>query len=255
MNPVFQGLLTILIGVGGIFAYFVLSNMLLDKVLFPAKGPNASRNINRANLIRPWLFLAPTIIALSLYLVYPVIGSFIRSLYNRSGDQFIGFGNYSSLIASPDFRTAFMNNVLWALFVPAVSTFLGLVIAQLTDKLSWGNIAKSIIFMPMAISFVGASLIWKFVYAIDPNLGIINAVRDWAGMAPLDVLQLGFWNNFFLMAILIWVQTGFAMVILSAALRGIPEETIEAAVIDGANPFQIFMKIQVPQVVGTIIVV
>ncbi|WP_394154913.1 carbohydrate ABC transporter permease [Loktanella salsilacus] len=255
MNPVFQGLLTILIGVGGIFAYFVLSNMLLDKVLFPAKGPNASRNINRANLIRPWLFLAPTIVALSLYLVYPVVGSFIRSLYNRSGDQFIGLGNYTSLMASGDFRTAFVNNVLWALFVPAVSTFLGLVIAQLTDKLAWGNIAKSIIFMPMAISFVGASLIWKFVYAIDPNLGIINAIRAAMGLNPLDVLQLAFWNNFFLMAILIWVQTGFAMVILSAALRGIPEETIEAAIIDGANPFQIFMKIQVPQVTGTIVVV
>ncbi|MBS1300887.1 sugar ABC transporter permease [Loktanella sp. SALINAS62] len=256
MNPVFQGLITIAVGVGGIFVYFIASNAFLDKVLFPAKGPNASRNINRANTIRPWLFMAPTIIALSLYLVYPVIGSFIRSLFNRSGDEFVGFSNYTTMFASSEFRTAFWNNVLWALVVPSVSTFLGLLIAQLTDKLRWGNIAKSLIFMPMAISFVGASLIWKFVYAIDPELGVINAIRvNMFGASPLDVLQIAFWNNLFLMVILIWVQTGFAMVILSAALRGIPEETIEAAIIDGANPFQIFFRIQVPQVTNTIIVV
>jgi alpha-glucoside transport system permease protein len=109
--------------------------------------------------------------------------------------------------------------------------------------------------MPMAISFVGASLIWKFVYANDPDIGIINAVRDYFGMSPIDVLQIPFWNNFFLMVILVWIQTGFAMVILSAALRGIPEETVEAAIIDGANPFQIFFKIKVPQIKGTIVVV
>ena len=255
MNPILQGLVTIVIGVGGCFAYFTLSNLLLDRVIFPASGPNASRNINRASRVRPWLFLLPTILALSLYLAYPVIGSFIRSLYNRTGEEFIGLGNYTSLIGSSEFRIAFFNNVLWALFVPAAATFLGLVIAQLTDKLRWGNIAKSIIFMPMAISFVGASLIWKFVYANDPDIGLINAVRDMFGLGAVDVLQLPFWNNFFLMVLLIWVQTGFAMVILSAALRGIPEETIEAAIIDGANPFQVFMRIQVPQITATIVVV
>ena len=107
----------------------------------------------------------------------------------------------------------------------------------------------------MAIRFVGASLIWKFVYANDPDIGIINAVRDSMGLDPVDVLQLPFWNNFFIMFILVWIQTGFAMVILSAALRGIPEETVEAAIIDGANPFQVFFKIKVPQIMGTIVVV
>ncbi len=255
MNPALQGLVTIFIGVGGCMAYFYVSNLILDKVIYPAKGPNISQNINRANLVRPWLFLLPVIILLTLYLVYPVVGSFVRSLYNRSGDEFIGLGNYSSLIGSSDFRVAFFNNALWALVVPALSTFLGLVIAQLTDRLSWGNIAKSIIFMPMAISFVGASLIWKFVYAPDPDIGLINAILTSFGMEAVDVLQIPFWNNLFLMVLLIWVQTGFAMVILSAALRGVPEETIEAAIIDGANPFQVFFKIQVPQIVATIIVV
>ena len=255
MNPMLGGLVTICLGVGGCLGYFYGANLILDKILFPARGPNAGKNINRANIVRPWLFVLPAISLLSLYLVYPVVGSLFRSLYNRSGDQFIGFGNYYQLFSEIAFRSAALNNALWALCVPAITTFLGLLIAQLTDRLRWGSIAKSIIFMPMAISFVGASLIWRFVYDNDPRVGVLNAIRDLAGFAPLDPLQIPYWNNFFLMVILIWIQTGFAMVILSAALRGIPEETIEAAVIDGANPFQIFLKIKVPQIMNTILVV
>jgi len=255
MNPIIQGIVTIVVGVGGCVGYFYLANTVLDRVIFPARGKDAGRNINRANAVRPWLFLFPAMFALGLYLVYPVFGSFVRSLYNRAGDEFIGLGNYTSLFADETFRSAFFNNFLWVLVVPAMATFLGLLVAQLTDRLKWGNVAKSLIFMPMAISFVGASLIWKFVYANDPDIGIINAVRDSFGLNPLDPLQVPFWNNFFLMVILIWIQTGFAMVILSAALRGIPEETVEAAIIDGANPFQIFFKIKVPQIMGTIVVV
>ncbi|WP_298836649.1 carbohydrate ABC transporter permease [uncultured Roseobacter sp.] len=256
MSPLVQGLLTIFIGVGGCVGYFFLSNLILDKVIFPARAENPGLNINRANLVRPWLFLFPAMAALGLYLVYPVVGSFWRSLYNRSGDEFIGFGNYATMFSDDGFQVALFNNFLWVLIVPASATFLGLLVAQLTDRLKWGNIAKSLIFMPMAISFVGASLIWKFVYANNADIGLINALRDFFGAEePLDVLQVRFWNNFFLMFILIWIQTGFAMVILSAALRGIPEETVEAAIIDGANPFQVFFKIKVPQIMGTIVVV
>jgi alpha-glucoside transport system permease protein len=255
MSPLLQGILTVIIGVGGCIAYFWTSNFVLDRYIFPAKGPDAGRNINRANALRPWLFMLPAILALGLYLVYPVFGSFWRSLFNRAGTEFVGLGNYGLLFGDGEFRQALFNNFLWVLFVPAMATFLGLLVAQLTDRLSWGNIAKSLIFMPMAISFVGASLIWKFVYAVDPEIGIINAIRDGIGLAPLDPLQVGFWNNFFLMFILVWIQTGFAMVILSAALRGVPEETIEAAIIDGASPVQIFFKIKVPQIMGTIVVV
>lgn len=255
MSPVLQGLITVIVGVGGCVGYFFLSNLILDKVIFPPKPGDKGRNFNRATLVRPWLFLFPALFALSLYLIYPVIGSFWRSLYNRAGDEFIGFGNYQVMFADSAFQTAFANNLMWVLVVPAGATFLGLLVAQLTDRLWWGNIAKSLIFMPMAISFVGASLIWRFVYANDADIGILNAIRDFAGLGAIDVLQIPFWNNFFLMAILIWVQTGFAMVILSAALRGIPEETIEAAIIDGANPLQVFFKIKVPQIMGTIVVV
>ena len=256
MSPILQGILTILIGVVGCVGYFYGSNWVLDKVIYPAKGPNIGRNINRANAIRPWLFLFPAMFALGLYLVYPVVGSFWRSLFNRSGEEFILFGNYATLVADDGFRRAIFNNILWCLFVPAAATFFGLITAQLTDRLSWGNVAKSLIFMPMAISFVGASLIWRFVYANDFDLGLLNNIRQLFGAeSPVDVLQVPFWNNFFLMVILIWIQTGFAMVILSAAIRGIPEETIEAAIIDGANPFQIFFRIKVPQIMGTIVVV
>lgn len=255
MSPVLQGALTILLGVGGCVGYFLASNMVLDRVLYPPKGPDAGRNINRANAIRPWLFLLPAMLALGLYLVYPVAASFYRSLFDRLGGEFIGFGNYISLANDGEFRRAVLNNLLWVLVVPAMATFLGLIIAQLTDRLKWGAIAKSLIFMPMAISFVGASLIWRFVYANRPEIGIINAMRDFFGLVPIDVLQIPFWNNFFLMVILVWIQTGFAMVILSAALRGIPEETIEAAIIDGANPVQVFFRIKVPQIMGTIMVV
>jgi alpha-glucoside transport system permease protein len=256
MNPMVQGLVTIVVGVGGCIGYFYAANMVLDRVLYPASGPNAGANINKANRIRPWLFLLPAILALGLYLVYPVIGSFYRSLFDRSGFNFIGLGNYGALLDDAEFRMSLRNNFLWILVVPAMSTFFGLLAAQLTDRLSWGNIAKSLIFMPMAISFVGASLIWKFVYANNFDIGLINAIRGLLGASqPVDVLQIPFWNNFFLMFILIWIQTGFAMVILSAALRGIPEETVEAAVLDGANAFQIFFKIKVPQIMGTIVVV
>ncbi len=256
MPPVIQGVITILVGVFGCVAYFYLSNWVLDRVIFPAKGPNPGRNINRANLVRPWLFLFPALFALGLYLAYPVVGSFYRSLFDRAGTEFIGLGNYIDLFNESGFRTAVFNNFLWLLVVPALATSFGLAAAQLTDRLSWGNVAKSLIFMPMAISFVGASLIWKFVYANTADIGLINAVRDLLGAdRPVDVIQIPFWNNFFLMFILIWIQTGFAMVILSAALRGIPEETIEAAIIDGAGPFRLFFSIKVPQIMGTIVVV
>jgi len=263
MHPAIQGLITIVIGVGGCVGYFYFSNMLLDKVLFPAKGPHAGRNINRANMIRPWLFLFPALFVLGLYLTYPVIETLRLSLTDRvpgGGYTFVGLDNYAQMFGEPKFWEAMRNNMLWLVVVPAAATGFGLLAAQLTDRISWGNLAKSLIFMPMAISFVGAAVIWKLVYDARPidqeQIGILNAVYlALGGAEPQQWLTIPFWNNFFLMAVLIWIQTGFAMVILSAALRGIPEETVEAAIVDGAGPFQIFFKIKVPQIMGTIVVV
>ncbi|MEL6609998.1 MAG: sugar ABC transporter permease [Pseudomonadota bacterium] len=261
MHPAVLGLVTIAVAVVSCVGYFYLSNLFLDKVLFPAKGPNAGRNINRANMIRPWLFLFPAFAALSLYLAYPVFETLRLSLLDRdAGDAFVGLANYQQMVQEPKFWEAVRNNLLWLIVVPAASTAFGLLVAQLTDRLSWGNIAKSLIFMPMAISFVGAAVIWKLVYEARPieteQIGVLNAILVSLGATePVTFLTVPFWNNFFLMIILIWIQTGFAMVILSAALRGIPEETIEAAIVDGANPFQIFFKIKIPQIVPTIVVV
>ncbi len=334
MNTAIQGLI-IIIGIGGCLAYFYLSNQLLDKVLFPPRGENAGRNINRANMIRPWLFIFPAIFVLGVYMVYPVFESLRLSLTDRDlGDAFVGLANYQQLFSDPKFREAMRNNILWLIVVPATCTAFGLLFAQLTDRIAWGNIARTIIFMPMAISWVGASVVFMLLYDIRPVAGVLNAVwmqfeggvgsflflrifpaiillgfaavatyvcylflrpffipeerkggiisaalRAVAGaaaaylavLALLNVIDvftitlpygkpqvwktIPFWNNFFLMAVMIWVQTGLAMVILSAALRGIPQETVESAIIDGATPFQLFFRIKIPQIVGTIVVV
>ncbi len=263
MTPALQGLITILIGVGGCVGYFYFSNLLLDKVLYPARGPNIGRNIARANLIRPWLFLAPALVALGLYLAYPVWETLRLSLTERvpgGGAVWVGLDNYRQMASEPKFWEAMRNNMMWLLVVPALSTGFGLLAAQLTDRIGWGNPAKAMIFMPMAISFVGAAVIWKLIYDTRPveqeQIGVLNALYlALGGEAPVTWLTIPFWNNFFLMAVLVWIQTGFAMVILSAALRGIPEETVEAAIVDGASPWQIFFRIKVPQITGTIVVV
>jgi alpha-glucoside transport system permease protein len=332
MEAALLGLLTIVVGVGGCLGYFFFSNQLLDKVIFPATGPNAGRNINRANLVRPWIFVFPAFLALGLYLVYPVFATLWYSVTDRSQDNaFVGLANYQQMFKEPKFWEAMRNNMLWLIIVPAASTAFGLLVAQLTDRLKWGNLAKSLIFMPMAISFVGASVISKLIYDTRPvdqsQIGVMNAVwlqfdggigsilflkiipfvilMCFAGLCAffcwsllatirekggamlrglgilimavfgLSFLSLAFgaatkvlpygepqtwltipgWNSILLMIVLIWIQTGFAMVILSAALRGVPEETIEAAIVDGANPFQVFFKIKMPQISTTIVVV
>ena len=258
MEQVLTALATIVVGVFGCVAYFYLSNIALDAV-FPPRGPKAGKNINRASAIRPWLFLGPAIILLSLYLVYPVFNSIWLSFHDASGEEFIGLDNYIWMIGDDKFQESMRNNILWLIVVPAASTFLGLIAAAVTDRIRWGNLAKSMIFMPMAISFIGAAVIWKFIYDYrgegSQEIGLLNAFVSSAGGAPNAWLTLQPWNNFFLMAVLVWIQTGFAMVILSAALRGIPEETIEAAILDGASPIQVFYKIKVPQIWGTIAVV
>lgn len=257
MERLLNAIVAIVAGVGAMVLYFYGSNWLLDRLL-PDRGMVDGVFVSREKQrerIRPWLFVAPALSILGLYLVYPAVQTFILSFYDSRGDVFVGLRNYARAAGDSRFVESIRNNLLWLVFVPTFSVVFGLMIAVLADRVRWGNIAKSLIFMPMAISFVGASVIWKFVYAINPNIGLLNALVTSGGNEPVDVLQIPFWNSFFLMIVLVWIQTGFAMVLLSAALRGVPEETLEAARIDGANEVQTFFRIMVPQIMGTIFVV
>ena len=191
-------------------------------------------------------------------------GDGIDYLFEAAGveleQDFVLFRNYEWAF-DPDnepFWESVRNNILW-LLVPLMSTVFGLLIAVLSDDVRWGTIIKSFIFLPMAISFVGASVIWRFVYYYKgddiPQIGLLNAIIVALGGEPQAWITLQPANNLFLMVILIWIQTGFAMVLLSAALRGVPEETKEAARIDGANEIRIFFNVIVPQIMSTILVV
>ena len=237
MEQIIKALLAVVIGVAAAMIYFYGTNKLLD-IIFPSETKDPAqgvRNLRISGMIRPWLFLLPALLSLGIYLVYPVFASLWYSVHGPSGDTYVGAANYVWMFNDSEFRESMFNNMLWLIFVPALSTFFGLIIAWLTDRIWWGSFAKMMIFMPMAISFVGASVIWKFVYDYRGDgadqIGILNAIIVAMGGEPHVWIAMPFWNNFFLMIILLWIQTGFAMVLLSAALRGIPEETIEAAVI------------------------
>jgi alpha-glucoside transport system permease protein len=257
-DQVIQTITAVLVSIAFCLLYFAGSNFVLDKIVQLPVGSKNGREIFRTN-VRPWIFIAPALLLLGTYLVYPLFETFRLSFFDATGEQFVGLANFRWVLADQNFLLTIRNNFLWLLVVPAAATALGLVVAVLADRVWWGGFAKSMVFMPMAISFVGASVIWKFVYDFRgpdaEQIGILNAIVMGMGFQPQAWVTIPFWNNFFLMAILIWIQTGFAMVILSAALRGVPYETIEAARIDGASELQIFFEIMVPQVMSTILVV
>ncbi|NVO05216.1 MAG: sugar ABC transporter permease [Rhodoferax sp.] len=253
-----QTLTAVVVSIAFCLLYFAGSNFLLDK-LVDASASSRNRKEGLKSSIRPWLFLAPALLLLGIYLFYPLFETFRLSFFDATGEAFVGLSNYTWVFVDQNFLITIRNNFMWLLVVPATATAFGLIVAVLADKVWWGNFAKSMVFMPMAISFVGASVIWKFVFDFrgpdSEQIGILNAMVMGLGGKPQAWVTLPFWNNFFLMAILVWIQTGFAMVILSAALRGVPQDTIEAARIDGASELQIFFEIMVPQVMSTIVVV
>jgi alpha-glucoside transport system permease protein len=257
-DPFLQTLFAVAVSIAVCLLYFAGSNFLLDQIVRLPLGSAAAKERTRSR-IRPWLFLAPALLLLGIYLLYPLFETFRLSFFDTTGENFVGLSNYQWVLVDQNFLITIRNNFLWLVVVPSAATALGLVVAVLADRVWWGGFAKSMVFMPMAISFVGASVIWKFVYDFrgpeSDQIGILNALVMGLGFEPQAWVTLPFWNNFFLMAILIWIQTGFAMVILSAALRGVPHDTIEAARIDGASELQIFFEIMVPQVMSTVLVV
>jgi alpha-glucoside transport system permease protein len=203
-------------------------------------------------------FLAPAIILLIVGLVYPTIQTIINSFLSSRGN-FVGFDNFVWVFSQGQNLVVIRNTIVWTLVVPVISTAIGLAYAVFIDKARGEKIFKALVFMPMAISFVGASIIFRFIYAYRPEgesqYGLLNQIVVWLGLPPVNWLQQVPLNSFLLMVVLIWVQTGFAMVILSAALKGVPTEQIEAAQLDGANGWQRFWSVQVPSIRPSLIVV
>ena len=247
-------LFIVFLGILFFISYFHISNLVLD-----VYGRRSIKRYNFENSIRVIVFIAPAFIVLFIFILYPVFETVRLSFYDKFGREFVGLYNYKWAISDPEFRRSILNNFVWLLVVPTLSTFFGLVIANLADRLWWGTIAKSLIFMPMAISFVGAGVIWKFIYDYrgpgDQQIGFLNAIIVSLGYEPQAWLTIPIWNNLFLMAVMIWIQTGLAMVIFSAALRGVPKDMLEAARIDGANELKIFTSIIIPYLQQTILVI
>lgn len=249
MNDILFGLGAIIFGVVLSYGLFWVLNLLFN--LLPQKI------LDRIQ----WLaFVIPALVLVTLVLVLPIIQTIVWSFMNARVTEFVGFDNYVKLFTDPQFLGVLLNNFLWVLVVPAITVAIGTAVATLSNQVgpTREKIFKSLIFMPMSISFVAAATIWSFTYAYvppgRPEIGILNSLLTAAGgeAQPWLTIDAGRLNSFLLMAVLVWLQVGYSMVIISAAIKAVPEETLEASRIDGANAWQVFAKIILPQVWGAI---
>jgi alpha-glucoside transport system permease protein len=225
----------------------------------------------RGRLI-PWIWLLPALLFIAVFLVYPVIDTLRISFMNDDSSAYVGLENYQFVFTNSSTQSALLNNVLWLALFTVLAVGLGLIIAVLTGRVRYESLAKAAIFVPMAISFVAAAVIWRFMYAFKPEgftqIGLVNAAGTGVGLEPIAWLvehQLPYidqllsmplhTNNFALIAVGVWMWTGFAMVVISAGLKGIPIEVMEAARVDGASEWQIFWRILLPMLSPTIAVV
>jgi len=242
-------IVAIIWGVGGVALLYVIANYIVDQ--FSDKW--------KARLI-PFIFIGPAVAILFYFLALPTLRSFYLSLLDRTG-SFVWFKNYAFVFTNKTMLEAFKNNLYWLIFGTGMSVGFGLIIAVLADRVhpALENLVKSIVFMPYAISMIGASVIWRFVYDFRPvgaeQIGLLNAIIVGLGGEPQAWLIQGPWNTFFLIIILVWLQTGYSMVILSAAIKGMPRELMEAARIDGATEVQVFFRITIPYIAGTLVTV
>jgi alpha-glucoside transport system permease protein len=252
MIKIINGILAILGGVGASLALFWLMNFVVEKI----PGRLGDR-------LKPWVFAGPAVAFIGVFLVYPAVRTIVISFLDRNSEEFVGLGNYTSLLTDPAFLQTLLNTVLWLAVVPAAAVALGLLVAVLADRHgpTGEKVSKSLIFLPMAISMVGASTIWRFIYEYrqegQEQIGILNALWTALGGQPQLWLQqdTARLNSFLLMIILIWLQVGYCMVLLSAAIKGVPEDTVEAARMDGATEVQAFFRIIVPQIWATVVTV
>jgi alpha-glucoside transport system permease protein len=206
------------------------------------------------------VFLGPAILLLVYGLIVPAFRTTAGSFQDANGKEFVGFANYSWIFTAPGNSTFLINTVAWIVLVPLMSTGIGLMLALLLDRMRRESISKSLIFMPMAISFVGAGIIWGLVYEYrqpsEPQVGLLSQVVIWLGVQdPPNWILWQPLNSFLLMIIMIWIQVGFAMVVLSAAIKAIPGDVVEAAELDGAIGWKLFSRVTIPMIRGTLIVV
>ena len=244
-------LVAIIWGVGGVAALYWVFNGLVERL--PAAWTGR---------LQPFVFVGPALAILIWYLALPTARTFWLSLHDRNADVFVGLANYGAIFTERIMREAFRNNLMWIIFGSTFSVLFGLLVATLADRSRWERIAKSLIFLPMAISFVGAGVIWNFIYEVRPEnapqIGLLNAIVVGLGGSPkpwyawTEIIP---WNNLFLIVIVVWLQAGFSMVLFSAALKGIPNELLEAGRVDGASEIQIYFRIMIPYIRGTIITV
>ncbi|MFW5685498.1 MAG: carbohydrate ABC transporter permease [Spirochaetota bacterium] len=243
-------LVALTVGIGGIWALYASLTNLVEVT-----------PIRIRDSLRPWVFVLPGVLILAMYIVFPAARTIWISFLDRTSTDFVGLRNYRFMFTDDRMLTILRNTLMWVVLVPTIAVSLGLVIAVMADRLSgfWEKTAKSFVFLPMAISFVGASVIWRFVYAYRPlgrpQIGLLNAIVTAFGADPVAWITVRPWNNLFLLVIMIWLQTGFAMVILSAAVKGVPRDLLDAARIDGCNEIRVFFNVIIPYVSGTILTV
>lgn len=241
---------SIIWGVGGVALLFWVANWMVEKLPDNARGK-----------IQPFIFVGPAIAILAWFLAIPVVRTLILSFQDETSSNFVGLTNYVFALTDRIMLEAFRNNLLWMIFGTGLSVGLGLLVAVLADRTRLESVYKAIIFMPMAISFVGAGVIWKFMYTYKgegagiSEIGLINAIVLALGGQSQPWLSIPPWNNFFLIIIMVWLQTGYAMVIISSAIKGVPGELLEAARIDGATEVKAFFSVTVPYIKGTLITV
>jgi alpha-glucoside transport system permease protein len=242
-----------------------LALMLVAILLFAAVMAAILFAVDRPRRVPNWVvaagFVGPTIVLLLVGLVYPAAKTVRGSFYNRDGSEFIGLDNYVTVFTQDNFQTVLRNTVLWVVLVPLVTTGLGLIYAYLVDRTRFEALAKALIFLPMAISMVGASVIWKFVYEYRPDqpgvrqIGLLNQLFVLLGIDPQQFLLNGPSNTLYLIVVMIWIQAGFAMTVLSAAIKAIPDDILEAARLDGVGGWQMFRYVTVPSIRPALVVV
>lgn len=243
-------LIAIVWGVGGVALLYWVANWLVEQL-----------PLTWTRRLQPFIFIGPGILLLAWFLAIPTFRTLVLSLKDANSFNWIGLENYVYAFTDRVMLEAFRNNLLWMIFGTTFSVGLGLLIATLADRTRFESLYKSIIFMPMAISFVGAGVIWKFVYTYKgegsgiQEIGLLNAIITGLGGVSQPWLQQPPWNNFFLIVIMVWLQTGYAMVILSSAIKGIPIDLLEASRVDGASEIQAFFNITVPYIKGTLLTV